>query len=84
MNVPGGYNRDYQLTKGPALRSLQITFDSVNVMEKVFSGLRPDRKRLEESMTAELFATEKAYKLVEKGMPFREAYRKVASEIREE
>ncbi|MFH1394248.1 MAG: argininosuccinate lyase [Candidatus Micrarchaeota archaeon] len=84
MDVPSGYNRDYQLTKGPALKSLRITVDSVRVMGKVLSALKPDRKRLEASMAPELFATEKAYKLVGKGMPFREAYRKVASELMEE
>ncbi len=83
MNLPSGYNRDYQLTKEPALRSFHITIDSLDIMEKVFSGLKPDRKRLKEAMTDELYATEKAYRLVERGTPFREAYRKVVSELKE-
>ncbi|MBU0472279.1 MAG: hypothetical protein KKF65_06635 [Nanoarchaeota archaeon] len=35
-------------------------------------------------MTKKLFATEEAYKLVKKGIPFREAYKKVAEELKKE
>jgi len=83
MNLPSGYNRDYQLTKEPTLRSLQIAFNSLRIMNKIFSKMKADKKRLKNAMTPELFATEKAYKLVKKGVPFREAYRKVAQEFQE-
>jgi len=81
LNLPSGYNRDYQLTKGPLLESLRITKESLRIMARVFSGLKTQDSRLKAAMTPELFATEKAYKLVEKGVPFREAYRKVAQEM---
>jgi len=32
-------------------------------------------------MTKELFATEEAYRLVKKGIPFREAYKQVAKKF---
>ncbi|RQW03714.1 hypothetical protein EH223_09145, partial [candidate division KSB1 bacterium] len=32
------------------------------------------------AMTKELFATEKAYKLVQQGIPFREAYMQISKE----
>jgi len=82
MNLPSGYNRDYQLTKEPTLRSLQIAFNSLRIMNKVFSRMKAERKRLKSAMTPELFATKKAYELVKKGVPFREAYGKVAQEFR--
>jgi argininosuccinate lyase len=80
LNLPSGYNRDFQLTKEPLLKSLKITSDSLGVMAIVISGLETDNSKLEASITPELFATEKAYKLVEEGMPFREAYKSVAEE----
>jgi len=80
LNLPSGYNRDYQLTKGPALGSLKITSDSLRIMAKLFRKLETGKGKLKAAMTPELFATEKAYRLVGKGVPFREAYRKVAQE----
>ncbi|MFH1260541.1 MAG: argininosuccinate lyase [Candidatus Micrarchaeota archaeon] len=81
LNLMSGFHRDYQLTKGPALNSIKITNDSIGMMTLVFAGLKTDKKRLEDAMTPELYATEKAYKLVEQGIPFRDAYKKIAKEI---
>lgn len=77
-NLISGYHRDYQLTKGPAIRSVMITLGSLKVMAKIMNGLKMDRKKMREAMTPEIYATTRAYKLVEKGVPFREAYRKIA------
>jgi argininosuccinate lyase len=77
-NLISGYHRDYQLTKGPAIRSVMITLGSLKVMAKIVNGLKMDRGKMMKAMTPELYATARAYKLVEKGVPFREAYRKVA------
>ncbi len=78
LNLPSGYNRDFQLTKEPLLKSLKVVLDSLKVMATVIPRLKTQDSKLEEAMTKELFVTEKAYKLVEEGVPFREAYRKVA------
>jgi len=42
------------------------------------SKIKIDEKKCEEALTKELYATEEAYKLVKKGIPFREAYKKVS------
>lgn len=76
-NLISGYHRDYQLTKGPAIKSIGITLSSLKVMSKIINGLEINEKKMKEAMTDEIYATEKAYKLVEKGIPFREAYKKV-------
>jgi argininosuccinate lyase len=78
LNLPSGYNRDFQFTKEPLLKSLKIAIDSLKVMSKIISGLETENRKLKTAMGPELYATEKAYKLVEKGVPFREAYKKVA------
>ena len=82
LDLPSGYNRDYQLAKEPLLGSLRITRDSLQVMAKVFSGLQADPERLKAAMTPELYATERACRLVEEGVPFRQAYRTVAENLR--
>ena len=39
-----------------------------------------NKEKCNAAMTKELFATEKAYKLVKQGVPFREAYKKISKE----
>lgn len=74
-NLTSGYHRDYQLTKGPAIKSMSITLNSLKIMSKLVSGLEINKKKMKEAMTGEIYVTEKAYKLVEEGIPFREAYK---------
>ncbi len=74
-NLISGYNRDLQLTKEPVMNSLEITEDSLSIMTFLFENLKVNREKCKEAMTAELFATEEAYKLVSEGIPFREAYK---------
>ena len=75
--LPSGFQRDLQRIKPPLFRAIDLTIDSVDVMAHLVSGVtfRPDQIR----MSDELYATEKAYELVTKeGIPFREAYRRIA------
>jgi argininosuccinate lyase len=75
--LPSGYHRDLQRLKAPLFRSIDLAVESVDIMAYLLDGLRflPENIRLDEG----IFATAEAYRLVtEEGMPFREAYRKVA------
>ena len=47
----------------------------------VVSKLKVNKENLKRAFTPEIFATDEAYKLVKKGIPFREAYRQVAKNI---
>ena len=79
-NLTSGYNRDFQLTKNPTINSFQITIDSLEVLSLVFEKLMVNEKNCEKAMTDEIYATEKAYELVKKGVPFRDAYKKILKE----
>ncbi len=75
--LPSGYHRDLQRLKAPVFRSIDLAIDSVDILAYVLDGLKflPDNIVLDEG----IFATEEAYRLVrEDGIPFRDAYRKVA------
>lgn len=74
-SLPSGYNRDLQLTKEPLINGFKTTEECITVMTLVISKISFDRERCEKAMTKELYATEEVYKLVKKGVPFREAYR---------
>ena len=74
-NLISGYNRDLQLTKEPLFTGLGATVACLEVIQVVLAGLEIDEEACARAMTAELFATERAYELVKQGVPFREAYR---------
>ncbi len=73
-NLISGYNRDLQDSKKPLMESLNITQDSLKVTKILLENLTPNPEKLISSMTEELFATEKALKLVLQGQSFRDAY----------
>lgn len=80
-NLPSGYNRDFQLTKEPYLKALKLFGSTVAVAARVVENLQVHRSNLEAACTAELYATDEAYRLVKKGMSFRDAYRKVGAKF---
>jgi argininosuccinate lyase len=79
-NLPGGYHRDLQLTKGAVLRSLQITSDVLTALTEVVEALAFRPERTEAACTPELLATYRALRRVDAGVPFRTAYREAAQE----
>jgi argininosuccinate lyase len=76
-----GYNRDLQLTKEPLFRGFDITSESLAVMSVVVNKMRVNAQNCKKAMTRELYATQKAYDLVKKGVPFRDAYKQVSKEF---
>jgi len=74
-NLISGYHRDIQLTKEPTMRGLEITEDCLSIMSLIFTKLKVNKENCHKALTAEIYATEQVYKLVEKVIPFREAYK---------
>lgn len=79
-NLLSGYNRDLQLTKKPTMEGFDITKESLSIMSLVIKNLKVNKKNCQNNLTKEVYATERAYKLVKKGIPFREAYRKISKD----
>jgi argininosuccinate lyase len=77
-NLISGYNRDFQHTKEPTIKGIQITKDTVDIMKVIFSCLKVNKDNCKKALTPELFATKEVYDLVKKGIPFREAYQKIS------
>lgn len=80
-NLISGYNRDLQDIKKPLVESLEIILESIKITKILLEGVTPNQEKLKAAMTDDLFAAEKAFKLVGKGMPFRKAYQKVGKEV---
>lgn len=80
-NLISGYNRDLQDIKKPLMESLEITLQSLLVMQIFVKNISPNKNKLQSAMTPEIFATEKTLQLVSKGKSFRDAYRLVKNEL---
>jgi argininosuccinate lyase len=76
--LPSGYQRDLQLLKFPLFRGIDIAAQTLEIAAAGLDAVkfRPDRIRMDPAV----HAAEEAYALVVKeGIPFREAYRRVAA-----
>jgi len=78
-NLFSGYNRDLQDSKKPLMESFEIVLDSLKVADILINNLTPNKEKLLSSLTPEIFATHRAFELVKKDIPFREAYQMVGS-----
>jgi argininosuccinate lyase len=79
--LPSGYHRDLQLLKPPLFRSIDLAKATCALFAATLPRVRfrPERTVL----APELHAAEEAYQLVlGEGIPFREAYRRVAARYR--
>ncbi|HKV12099.1 MAG TPA: argininosuccinate lyase [Thermoanaerobaculia bacterium] len=79
--LTSGYHRDLQLLKAPLFRGIDLAKDTLAILATALPEIRfhPERIRLDPS----LYAAEEAYRLVlEEGIPFREAYRRVGERYR--
>jgi argininosuccinate lyase len=75
--LPSGYHRDLQRLKSPLFRAIDLAIESVDIMAHLLDGVNfvPDKINLDQG----IFATAEAYRLVvDEGIPFRDAYRRVA------
>ena len=80
-NLPSGYHRDLQLTKEilfPAIEELKACIQLARLM---LSNIEIRDNILADEKYKYLFSVEAVNELVNKGIPFREAYRQVGNEI---
>ncbi len=78
--LSSGYHRDLQRLKAPLFRSIDLAENVTGIMAHALAGVRfqADRIDLDDS----LYAAERANELViREGIPFREAYRRVAADL---
>ncbi len=81
LNLPSGYNGDFKLTKEPLMSGIELAKSTVSIMTLIISKLIVNKERCNAAMKKDLYTTEKALTLVKNGMPFREAYKKVAEDF---
>lgn len=80
-NLPSGYHRDLQLTKEilfPAIEELKACLQLIQLM---LSNMKVRENILVDEKYKYLFSVEAVNELVNKGVPFREAYQQVGNAI---
>jgi len=82
-NLPSGYHRDYQVIKEHFLPAFEKLTGCLKMMDYVFPELIIKKMDLADEKYRYIFSVEKVNRLVMDGIPFREAYRKVADDIQQ-
>lgn len=80
--LPSGYQRDAQRTKSPMMKSVAVAIDTLSLLPALLSQLFFDATRASAALDAGMLATDRAVELSVAGMPFRDAYRQVAKELK--
>jgi argininosuccinate lyase len=80
--LTSGYHRDFQLLKEPLIRGLGRAFELFGMVSLVVPRLGVDRARGLAALDGGALATDQVMARVERGEPFRRAYRAVAAALR--
>ncbi len=81
--LPSSYHRDLQLLKRPVMMGLRQADELFGVLVRLVPALQVNAQATLAASTNELYAAHQAYVFVQEGLPFREAYRKVAQQLQE-
>jgi argininosuccinate lyase len=78
--LPSGYQRDLQLLKFPLFRGIDLALATLDILPPAIAALEFRREAMR--LDPAIHAAEEANRLVvSEGIPFREAYRRVASKL---
>lgn len=83
-NMPHGYHRDYQLLKDILFPVLENVHSCLDMTSYMLGYIEINRNILDNGLYTHLFTVEEVNRRVlEEGVPFREAYRQVGVEVNE-
>jgi argininosuccinate lyase len=81
--LPSSYHRDHQLLKAPFLEMLGKSKQLFEVFARLIPALEIDREKSATACSSEIRAAREACRLAAEGMPFRDAYAKVARQLQD-
>jgi argininosuccinate lyase len=80
--LPSGYQRDLQLLKAPLFRAIDLAHSTLAILPPAIGALQFQRATIR--LDPAIHAAEEANRLVvSEGIPFREAYQRVAAKLKE-
>lgn len=80
-NLPSGYHRDMQLLKEHLFPAIKNLGDCIRMATLMFENIEIKKDILEDEKYKYLFTVEEMNKLVNQGMPLRDAYKKIGAEV---
>jgi argininosuccinate lyase len=80
-NLPSGYHRDLQLLKEHLFPAFKTLKDCIEMAGLMLSNIQIKKDILADEKYKYLFSVEEVNKLVNAGMPFRDAYKKIGLDI---
>jgi argininosuccinate lyase len=80
-NLPSGYHRDLQLLKEHLFPAFKTLKDCIEIAGLMLNNIEIKKDILADEKYKYLFSVEEVNKLVNAGMPFRDAYKKVGIDI---
>ena len=80
-NLISGYHRDFQLLKEIIHPALDELYSCLGMMRHVVEHIQVNEKILDDDTYLYIYSVEEVNKKVKEGIPFRDAYREVASDI---
>lgn len=80
-NLPSGYHRDLQLTKEILFPAIETLKDCLQMTGLMLSNMTVTENILDDAKYKYLFSVEAVNELVNKGIPFRDAYKQVGNDI---
>jgi argininosuccinate lyase len=79
--LPSGYQRDLQLIKLPLFRGIDICTQTLDVMAAALPEVSFNDTAIREKVNLAINAADRAYELtLKEGIPFREAYKRIAAQ----
>jgi len=77
--LPSGYQRDLQLLKFPLFRGIDICGQTLDIMAAALVEIAFDESAIKAKVNPGIHAADRAYALaLDEGIPFREAYKRIA------
>jgi argininosuccinate lyase len=80
-NLPSGYHRDLQLLKEHLFPAFNTLRDCIEMTQLMIANMQVKENILADEKYKYIFSVEEVNKLVNNGMPFRDAYKKVGLDI---
>lgn len=80
-NLPSGYHRDLQLTKEILFPAIETLKDCLQMTRLMLENMSVTENILDDEQYKYLFSVEAVNELVNKGIPFRDAYKQVGNDI---
>jgi argininosuccinate lyase len=80
-NLPSGYHREMQLFKGPIMQAIEDIKDCLSMTTYSIKEVKVKRDILNDDKYAHVFSVDALHELIQKGVPFRDAYVQVGEKI---